>query len=1673
MSSRKQNRGLLLLVLAGLLFILAACSSGGNDVTNAYNDALNQMQKGNNAKAAEILSRISFHEDSAQLAQYCSALALTDEGKYEEALYLFRLLDNYRDSRQCYDYYQAKRADVSANTPWYRAYAASLYDRDSIAGYKDATQRAEAIRSGLYQEGITAEETKKNEKGEEIEGSEDWATAYDCFNALGSYKDSAARAAYSSGRINEAGGNQQISAYVNAVMDFEKAGYYKDSTERLNYCLQKVYEKADQLIASGEFDEAEALYTALGNHCDESKKTALKQSRIAHAESMIEDGLYDEARTILLWLGETEKADYAWYRKAAALEEGKKYDEARKVYLALKDTEKADGVWYLKAAAFKEENKYDEAREVYLELKDTEKADEAWYLKATAFEEEKKYDEAREVYLELKDNIKADEAWYLKAVNLEEEGKTADAARVYMLVRDCQDSRERHYNLGVSVKESDPELAADILLADKLYMDAAEKLYEIADNASEESRYPLSIKVFHGLGNIRDCTLRMKNDLYLYGRTLMNNGQNDTASLVFDSLAGIGSADEYADMARYAAAGELEKNGYLDEAAAAFVAIKEYSDAAERAAKCLYASAQKKKAAGQLDDAIRLFLELGEYENSVEEEKDCRYLKAGLYESRSQWKDAIALYEELGNYAESAVKCTECRRQLGESLLTEGEASRAYQEFVTAGDKDGQARAAFMVAENMTADMNLKAGLEWYRLAAEYPGTEERTSVIAQMLLNMEEDDLSEQYASIIPNSENARKVFYALAIRSLERQDETAAMRLLQKAGDNADASERFREMLDNRVSILVSENKYEDAANLCVSFGDQEKADALLKQKAEKEEAEQKRITEENRAKHKGRIEEAEALLESGEYEAAAKIFTEIGETELAENALARKKAFEEEERAKAEEEEREKVKARIKEGDDLLAAGNYDGAIAVYRELGDQKLENEAIYQKAAGLDQPQLYLQIIDYKDSREKHYLAGVALLKSDPEKAYQILSEDLDYPGIQSDLYALADQESKAGNYMLSSTVFMMLSRQPLDPADPRPDCAMRAIQDIYQYGLAMKDKGEHELAAAIFEQVPGLSLAREHANESYYAIADSLEQNGKYAQAALSFETLGNYNDAVERAKHNRYEAAKSQMENGRYEEAEKGFTDLDDYEDAKGMVKQCRYLAAKAKMNAGKYEEAKTGFADLGEYEDAGTLWQECQYLIACGYLDNYEYEAALSAFRQLEGYKETAGKIIMCLEALGDQAARLAAEQLVTGDTTNAVNGYETAYEYYHFAGIREKEENAAVLVASCYQSRYNLNKAVEWYEKAGESGKTRILQIVQYELSTEQYESAEDLLARIDMPESRELFCEIAERQLALGETDEAIRLFTKAADYSDAKERHDELLYQKAEELESVGDYTAAAEIYENIKEYRDAAEKRYAVLYRYVEELVSQNEYQKAYDVFISLSEYLDAATRADELKSIFERLGNTILLGHYEQDNNLGNGSEPIEWIVLEYDETNHKLLLISKYGLDTVQYYNKFTAITWEQCTLRTWLNDEFLNKAFNTEEQSAILVTNVDNSFGQGYGSWRINGGKNTRDRIFLLSYAEANKYLGVTAGNENNIQSRVAPTAYAIAQGAWTSDSNQTVDGEPAGWWWLRSPGSSSLFAMGVRDDGLPGSNYVGSDDGVVRPAFWLNLEADIF
>lgn len=204
--------------------------------------------------------------------------------------------------------------------------------------------------------------------------------------------------------------------------------------------------------------------------------------------------------------------------------------------------------------------------------------------------------------------------------------------------------------------------------------------------------------------------------------------------------------------------------------------------------------------------------------------------------------------------------------------------------------------------------------------------------------------------------------------------------------------------------------------------------------------------------------------------------------------------------------------------------------------------------------------------------------------------------------------------------------------------------------------------------------------------------------------------------------------------------------------------------------------------------------------------------------------------------------------------------------------------------------------------------------------------------------------------------------------------------------------------------------------------------------------------------------------IGDIIEFGSYEQDAQSENGPEPIQWIVIKVD--NDKSLLLSKYTLDNHPYNDERAEVTWEICSLRKWLNDEFLNTAFDGDERAFIQnVTNTtENSFGTGH-MLRGIGGNDTNDKVFVLSAEEV--YSLRYDFTDLSFVSAM-PTKYAVSQGAYT-------DFHGYGWWWLRTPGATQQCAAIVKYDDY-GKIKI-DDTGVradalgtsVRPAVWISNE----
>ena len=199
----------------------------------------------------------------------------------------------------------------------------------------------------------------------------------------------------------------------------------------------------------------------------------------------------------------------------------------------------------------------------------------------------------------------------------------------------------------------------------------------------------------------------------------------------------------------------------------------------------------------------------------------------------------------------------------------------------------------------------------------------------------------------------------------------------------------------------------------------------------------------------------------------------------------------------------------------------------------------------------------------------------------------------------------------------------------------------------------------------------------------------------------------------------------------------------------------------------------------------------------------------------------------------------------------------------------------------------------------------------------------------------------------------------------------------------------------------------------------------------------------------------------SNIYFGNYWQsvksEDATDSNKEPVKWRVLANDGS---LFVVSDKNLDCVEYNSSAETVTWEECTLRKWLNSKFLDKAFSTQEQGAVLESLVVNEDG-AKGS---EAGPDTYDKVYLLSiYEVIDPELGFPTDWKDKGGTRVAlNTEYTKSKRAMTNT-------DMSGAWWLRTPGdaknAANVFNAGnvfVRGGNV--NNFIFA----VRPA--MNIDA---
>ena len=150
----------------------------------------------------------------------------------------------------------------------------------------------------------------------------------------------------------------------------------------------------------------------------------------------------------------------------------------------------------------------------------------------------------------------------------------------------------------------------------------------------------------------------------------------------------------------------------------------------------------------------------------------------------------------------------------------------------------------------------------------------------------------------------------------------------------------------------------------------------------------------------------------------------------------------------------------------------------------------------------------------------------------------------------------------------------------------------------------------------------------------------------------------------------------------------------------------------------------------------------------------------------------------------------------------------------------------------------------------------------------------------------------------------------------------------------------------------------------------------------------------------------------------------------EPIKWKILS--SSNGKLTL---YAEDIIEQsrWDSSVILNYKTSTIRSFINGDFLNGAFSSEEQAMIQTTTVDNGTSTVPSAGASCVCENTTDKVFLLSYKDVIN--GGTYGFTNSSRMKQA-TDFAKANGLYVSVSSVTSENQTM--YWTRSPYDNSTY-----------------------------------
>ena len=240
------------------------------------------------------------------------------------------------------------------------------------------------------------------------------------------------------------------------------------------------------------------------------------------------------------------------------------------------------------------------------------------------------------------------------------------------------------------------------------------------------------------------------------------------------------------------------------------------------------------------------------------------------------------------------------------------------------------------------------------------------------------------------------------------------------------------------------------------------------------------------------------------------------------------------------------------------------------------------------------------------------------------------------------------------------------------------------------------------------------------------------------------------------------------------------------------------------------------------------------------------------------------------------------------------------------------------------------------------------------------------------------------------------------------------------------------------------------------------------------------------AAVEAEVLETVELKraeVGDIVQMGTYEQDGDTET-EDPIYWDVLDKD--GDAMLLISHDVIAYQRFSDNLKCVIWEDSEIRTWLNQEFYAEAFDETEQASIRETTLENLSTAGFaahvdpsGDVQVRESRpDTKDKIFLLSWKEAEQYYGNRLTDASGLGRRPSRAVLQKRKAIFTDLIIEELpamypyfrhlpDGTERLPWMLRSTGMKDYTILVIGYEGKWDQDYPDSYNGV-RPVMWVNV-----